>query len=84
MTSPQLDPSGENSPPCISRHSQEARDMAAKTMPGHKGRRRVGVEYVCECGWVSCTHYGKGATGQAANEFQMHKRHMLCEAGVLA
>lgn len=67
----------------LNRHSQEAYALGAKTMAGHKGRRQIGITYVCECGWTSCTFFGQGATTQAAAEFQWHKRTILCETGVI-
>lgn len=67
----------------VSKFSREGEVLVAKTMKGHEGRRRVGIEYVCACGWTTCIFYGKGATSQAAVEFKWHKRQLLCEAGVL-
>ena len=44
-----------------------------KPTPGHRLTHwSFGVAVTCECGWRSCTHYGKGARGQAAGEWQQH------------
>lgn len=58
----------------------ELQKQASKTIAGHRGRRRVGIQYVCECGWGSSVWYGKGATGGAAAEFLSHKeRHLRAQ-----
>jgi hypothetical protein len=45
-----------------------------KPLPGHKfmGLKHA-FETRCECGWNSCTYYGRGAAGQARGEWESHR-----------
>lgn len=49
-------------------------DMTSAT-PRHKGQVHFGARYSCSCGWQSCTWWGKGARGQAAEELAIHKEN---------
>lgn len=45
----------------------------SKPYPGHKFARINRIfESVCECGWRSSGHIGKGGMGQAHVEFAWH------------
>lgn len=53
-----------------------------KAVAGHKCLGAVlGVETRCECGWRSCTWYGKGARSNAYGEWRMHVDSHQREAG---
>lgn len=47
-----------------------------------RGHRRAGVRHivqvVCECGWQSAGHIGKGAFSQAHIEFRSHTDKFAC------
>lgn len=44
-----------------------------RPMQGHKlDRYRFAAQTICECGWESCRHYGRGNRGQALAEWRSH------------
>lgn len=45
-----------------------------KTNPDHKmGKPVMGFSVSCSCGWDSATFYGRGARGQAIQDWHSHR-----------